>query len=171
KREHTKVGITATNKNGEPIKANTSILVINKEQLGTLQQKRDNILSYFLLSSELKGNIESPGYYFNGNQNKRNDLDALMLTQGWRKYIYQKPTNMRKFYPEVSLNVSGHVTAALSQNRRREAEITLMTFGESKDIYVHTTDSLGNFQFNLFDEYGKDMGIVLQSAKTSGKKV
>src|SRR5690606_27629154 len=125
KREHTKVGITATNKNGEPIKANTSILVINKEQLGTLQQKRDNILSYFLLSSELKGNIESPGYYFNGNQNKRNDLDALMLTQGWRKYIYQKPTNMRKFYPEASLNVSGHVTAALSQNRRREAEITL----------------------------------------------
>src|SRR5690606_13676723 len=62
-------------------------------------------------------------------------------------------------------------SAALSQNRRREAEITLMTFGKSKDIYAQTTDSLGNFKFNLFDEYGKDMGIVLQSTKTSGKKV
>ncbi|MBU3821824.1 hypothetical protein KO566_07105 [Flavobacteriaceae bacterium XHP0103] len=171
KRELTNLSINTTTKSGEPIKANTSVLVINKEQLGTLQQKRDNILSYFLLSSELKGHIENPGYYFNGTQDKRNDLDALMITQGWRKYIYQKPTNMRKFYPEVSLNVSGHVTAALSQNRRRKAEITMMTFGKSKDIYAQTTDSLGNFQFNLFDEYGKDMGIVLQSAKKSGKKV
>src|SRR5690606_7475803 len=171
KRERTNLNINATNKNGEPIKANTSILVINKAQLGAMQSLRDNIVSYFLLGSELKGSIENIGYYFNGNQNKRSDLDALMLTQGWSKYKYQKPTNMRKFYPEVSLNVSGHVTAALSQNRRREADITLMTFGKSKDIYVQTTDSLGNFQFNLFDEYGKDMGIVLQSAKTSGKKV
>src|SRR5690606_3883943 len=171
KREMTSLEINTKNSSGNPVISNTSILVINKEQLGALQQKRDNILSYFLLSSELKGNIENPGFYFENNLDRSDDLEALMLTQGWRKYKYQKPTNMRKFYPEVSLNVSGHVTAAMSKNRRREADITMMTFGESKDIYVHTTDSLGNFRFNLFDEYGKDMGIVLQSAKTSGKKV
>ncbi|WP_157804971.1 MG2 domain-containing protein [Confluentibacter lentus] len=171
KRELTHINIETTNINGEPINSNSSVLVINKEQLGEMQSKRDNISSYFLLSSELKGPIENPGFYFSNNNDMQSDLDALMLTQGWRQYKYSKPFERLPFKPETSLAVSGHVTSALSKNKRRPAEITMMTFGESKDIYAQTTDSLGNFKFNLSDEFGKDMGIVLQSAKKSGTKV
>ena len=60
------------------VDASLSLLVINKDQLGKIQSTRQNILSYFLLSSELRGEIENPGYYFNGNQDKLDDLDALM---------------------------------------------------------------------------------------------
>ncbi|PKQ45446.1 hypothetical protein [Confluentibacter flavum] len=168
KRDLTNISIEATNNKGEPTNANTSVLVINKEQLGDIQNTRENILSYFLLTSELMGHIEKPGYYFNNNSDMQSDLDALMLTQGWRHYKYSKPFEGLPFKPETSLTVSGHVTSALSKNKRRPAEITMMTFGESKDVYAQTTDSLGNFKFNLFDEFGKDIGIVLQSAKKSG---
>lgn len=171
KRELTHINIETTNNKGEPKNANTSVLVINKEQLGEMQSKRDNIMSYFLLSSELKGPIENPGYYFKSDIDTSADLDALMLTQGWRQYKYVKAFDRLPFKPETSLADSGHVTSALSKSKRRPAEITMMTFGESKDIYAQTTDSLGNFMFNLSDEFGKDMGIVLQSAKKSGTKV
>ncbi|WP_157805299.1 MG2 domain-containing protein [Confluentibacter citreus] len=171
KRDLTNISIETTNIKDEPANANTSVLVINKEQLGDIQNTRERILSYFLLSSELMGHIEKPGFYFDDNKDMQSDLDALMLTQGWRHYKYAKPFDRLPFKPEVSLTVSGHVTSALSKNKRRPAEITMMTFGESKDVYAQTTDSLGNFKFNLFDELGKDMGIVLQSAKKSGTKV
>jgi len=171
KRELSHINIEFTNIKGEPINTNSSVLVINKEQLGDLQSKRDNIFSYFLLSSELKGHIENPGYYFKNDIDVQADLDALMLTQVWRQYKYAKPFIGLPFKPESSLTVSGHVTSALLKNKKRPAKITMMTFGESKDIYAQTTDSLGNFQFYLFDEFGKDLGIVLQSAKESGAKV
>ncbi|PKQ45447.1 hypothetical protein CSW08_08020 [Confluentibacter flavum] len=171
KRDLTNISIETTNNKGEATNVNTSVLVINKEQLGDIQNTRENILSYFLMSSELMGHIENPGFYFSSNKDMLSDLDALMLTQGWRQYKYSKTYERLAFKPEMSLAVSGHVTSALSKNRRRSAEITMMTFGESKDVYGQKTDSLGNFKFNLFDEFGKDMGIVLQSAKRSGTKV
>src|SRR5690606_13874875 len=90
KRDLTNLSIKTVYDNGVPINANASVLVINKEQLGYLQNSRDHILSYLLLSSELKGHIENPRYYFNDNENRKADLDVLMLTQGWSCYKYNK---------------------------------------------------------------------------------
>ena len=61
KRNQTTLSIQTKNENNEPIKANTSVLVIRKDELGKMQSLRQNILSYFLIDSELKGNIENPG--------------------------------------------------------------------------------------------------------------
>src|SRR5690606_15337666 len=168
KRELTPLTIETTNSKGEAAHANTSVLVINKEQLGSLQSSRENIRSYFLMGSELKGHIENPGFYFSHTENRDTDLDALMLTQGWRQYKYAKPYVGLPFKPERSLSVAGHVTGLLSRGKRKPAEITMMTFGEHNHVFAQTTDSLGNFKFDLYDEFGKDLGIVLQSAKTTG---
>src|SRR5690606_14144754 len=91
KRELTPLTIETTNSKGEAAHANSSVLVINKDQLGSLQNLRENIRSYFLMSSELKGDIENPWYYSSNTENRETDLDALMLTQGWRQYKYAKP--------------------------------------------------------------------------------
>src|ERR1700743_645734 len=44
----------------------------------------ESIYTYIWLTSELRGNIESPGYYLNAGDDEA--LDNLMLTHGWRKY-------------------------------------------------------------------------------------
>ena len=63
-----------------------SVMVINKNHWG---QGTETIRSYFLLSSELRGEVEDPGHYFREeNSDRSNDLDALLLTQGWRNYKY-----------------------------------------------------------------------------------
>lgn len=170
-REQTRLTIETTNKDGEEVNANLSLLVLNNKQMGQMQSTRQNILSYFLLSSDLKGEIENPGFYFSkDNDSRHHDLDALLLTQGWRRYHYTKSIDSILFQPEPGLSVSGVVSRTLFQKKKKAIELTMMTFGHSHSIQTQTTDSLGRFDFNVSDEYGQDLNILIQSAKKSGEK-
>ena len=173
KRELTNLNIQTTNFNGEAVKANTSVLVINKEELGAMQNLRQNILSYFLLDSELKGNIENPGYYFKNDSSMHDDLDVLMLTQGWSKYNYSKPNKSSlSINPEKTLTLSGRVNNLFSEKKgKKDVELTLMTSGTYKSFYKQKTNSLGKFKFDLNDEYGKEIEILIQTANKSDKKI
>ena len=168
KREETKLDIQASNSAGEQIKANLSVLVINKKQMGEIQSSRQNILSYFLLESELKGKIENPGYYFGSDTSRQNDLDALMLTQGWRKYHYSKEYEEIRFSPERNLNITGKVSGIASVRRMKESKLTMMIFGVDYSVYTAFSDSTGSFRFNLEDEYGGNVNTIIQSNKTTG---
>lgn len=168
-REKTSLNVKTTNQIGEPINSNISVLVFNKEKHGQKQNIRKSILSYLLLSSDLKGEIENPGFYFIKDSNRCNDLNALMLTQGWRKYKYNKPfDNKIQFQPETNLNVSGTVRGLFS--KQKNASLTMMTFGKQPTLQTQSTDSLGRFYFDLDEQYGKNLDILIQSANSSGKR-
>jgi hypothetical protein len=169
-REPTTLNIKATNKYGNPVNANLSILVFNKAQMGQIQNIRQNILSCFLLSSDLRGEIEKPGYYFSNGINSQDEIDALLLTQGWRKYLYNKSIDEIKFLPEVSLSITGSVKGIIPQMRKIGAELTMMTFGKHKSVQQLITDSLGRFTFNVNDEYGQNLNILIQSTNRIGQK-
>ena len=171
KREETTLNVKASNAASEPTEANLSVLVINKKQLSEIQSTRQNILSYFLLESELKGKIEKPGYYFSSDTSRQNELDALMLTQGWRKYNYSKEYEEFSFKAERSLSVSGKVGGLINEKKNKEAELILIAFGKDENkAYEKTTDSLGNFRFNLLDTYGGTINAIIQSNKKNSNK-
>ncbi len=170
KRDRTQITIETTDVDGEPIPANISLLVINKQQMGEIQHRRQNISSYFLLDSELSGELENPGFYFQSDSNMHAHIDALMLTQGWRKYNYSKTYEERTFLPEAHLRLSGRVTGALFNQTKGETNLTLMTFGEHPWAYNQITDSLGKFDFELRDEFGQYMDVMIQSTGSSGEK-
>ena len=66
-----------------------------------------NIMTDMLLSSELKGFIAYPGYYFSSDDAKHTaDLDLLMKVQGWRRY--KRAENLR-YEPEKTLTFEGTV--------------------------------------------------------------
>lgn len=172
-REKTTMDIQVFDKENRAVRSNLSILALNRPQMGSIQDLRHNILTYFLLGSELKGTIEDPGYYFDADNAQRSyDLEALMLTQGWRRYKYRNTTAPQYNYrPEAGLNVSGKVAAALSANRIRQGiDLKMLTFGTASSFYSQTTDSLGKFDFQLDDEYGDMMKILIQSSNKAGKK-
>lgn len=172
KRELTHLDIQTSTFDEKPVKSSTSLLVINKEELGTMQSLRQNILSYFLINSELKGNIENPGYYFKDNNSNFSDLDVLLLTQGWSKYNYSKPNPSLAVNPEKSLTLSGRVNKLFSEKKGvKDIQLTLMTNGKNKSFYTQATDSLGRFNFNLNDEYGKEIEVLIQTNKNSDRKV
>jgi hypothetical protein len=138
--------------------------------LGEIHEKQNNILSYFLLRSELKGEIENPGFYFKEGTNHYPDLDALMLTQGWSKYIYSKLPDTISYMPEKFLSISGRVNSAFFNMKKKQAQLVLMTFGKTREFQSLTTDSLGRFQFDIMDNFGEPQEILIQSANKSGKK-
>lgn len=71
-------------------------------------------MSYLLLSSEVKGFIPHPAYYFEADDAEhQNALDALLMIQGWTRYDYEQMMSGKKFEPmlpiERGLAFSGRV--------------------------------------------------------------
>lgn len=72
---------------GMPLDGEFSVSVIRGSFRKYVQ--RDDIVSYMKLSSEIRGHINAPGYYFDASvpeYERASRLDLLMMVQGWRFY-------------------------------------------------------------------------------------
>ncbi len=68
-----------------------SNLSISVTDASLLYDSSTNIISQLLLSSELKGSIYRPAYYFsNETDSVAAHLDLVMLTHGWRRYKWDE---------------------------------------------------------------------------------
>lgn len=87
---------------------------------GTLAyQHKKNILSTFLLSPYVKGYIEKPSYYFKEMSiEKENELDLLLLTQGWSRYnwnnLYSNPPQ-QKYDFRSGVDIYGKLNSQLGR--------------------------------------------------------
>lgn len=97
-----KVRMTVSSKNGAiAAESNLSVSVIDETKVPFDENAETTILSSLLLTSDIKGYIEKPNYYFRDTTaTKRTDLDVLMLTQGFRKFNYDNILTDK--YPAVS---------------------------------------------------------------------
>ncbi len=121
-----------------------------------------SIATNLLLSSDLKGYIAQPTWYFEQNDKQHlNALDLLMLTQGWRRYRWERMEGTEAFSPahpiEDGLIVDGEVRTVIRKKPVPNLDLTYwMTRGKSS-VQGHTkTDSLGRFSFRMdpqFDDW------------------
>lgn len=167
-RQPVKMTVTAKS-NNLPIEGNFSISVVNETKVPYNDNKESTILSTFLLSSELKGYIEEPNYYFNSeNEQKRADLDALMLTQGYRKFAYKDIISSKlpvvSFLPEQSMEFTGTLRTA---NGMPVSKGSLkLVVPESRFYAEALTDVNGIFKFK--NVVVPDSAEVSITARTSG---
>lgn len=73
-----------------------------------------DILTEMLLSSQIKGFVENPRYFFEANDEQRTrDLDLLLMIQGWRRFDWHTMTAKGAFTlnhrPEVTPFMTGEV--------------------------------------------------------------
>jgi len=128
----------------------TDVSVVQKEKNGL------NIKSYLLLNSELRGNIEQPNYYFESNGLERKQmLDVLMMTQGWRHYLWNdtKSDTLQKIKYEIEegFTISGTVHKFYNKNKTTPAIVTLITMNKNtiNNFKVHT-NTQGKFKFGPY---------------------
>ena len=155
---------------------NLSVLVVNKKRLKTSEKYKPNLLSYLLLNSELKGFIENPNYYFDKtNKTRHYDLEALMLTQGWRDYRYSisSPTSTYNYKPETNLKVTGTVGEYFNPDKRptKPLDINLLIFGEASQVYTQQIEDNGKFTFQLNDIYKPKTEFFMQVVDKKGEPV
>lgn len=109
-----------------------------------------NILSSLLLSPDLKGYIENPGYYFEAGEVRSRDLDALMLTQGWRNLDWTSLDNQAKprYETEKSLKISGYTKKLGRTKPEPNAKLQLISTKNYMDFMDTTSNEDGYFVFD-----------------------
>jgi len=94
-REKVTLDIKTTDNSGKVISADIALSVVNNNLLSFSDDKQDHILSSLLLSQEVKGKINEPQFYFKKDEPKADKaLDYLLMTQGWRKFIWKDSTEL-----------------------------------------------------------------------------
>lgn len=170
KREKISSAIRIMDPEGNPAKGNFSLAVVSQTKL----RNESNILTNLLLSSDLRGNIENPGYYFEGNNLQREShLEALMLTQGWRRFDWNTVmlnTKRQSNYPiEEGIEISGKITRELFAIPLSDIKVTLTILNEFNDVYTTRSDLKGRFSFkNLI--YPDTVQVKIEAVRNSGKK-
>ncbi len=132
-----------------------------------------NILSSLLLTSELKGYIESPAYYFSDDvKDKPVYADLLMMTQGWSRYdvgrILKGDLEKPKGYLELGQYLSGTVKGGFFMNKKSEGyPVTLISL--RNNIFKDTsTNKEGRFYFQGF-EAPDSTTFIVQGLTKKGK--
>ena len=117
----------------------------------------DNLQTYLLLTSDLKGYIHRPDYYFEADDSvHRAALDLLMMTQGWRRYAWKQLAGVEKFETphviEEGLILQGQIKSPKRKGNflsgvQVGAVITNNKKVEQSGFAI--TDEEGNFSFKM----------------------
>ena len=173
-KQRTKVtlAVTATDPDGGPAAGDFSIAVTDRAAVPSATS--GSIYSTLLLTSELRGTIETPDWYFEGRDAARvAALDALLLTQGWRRY--DVPELMKKEYVEpqypleVGQEIAGRINKGGLWNRRKKLDRYEMRMIVPRWHYSSQApiDKEGRFALNGFD-FPDSTLFVLRPAAAKG---
>jgi hypothetical protein len=158
------IAYTSQTQDGKPVMADLSMAVFRVDSLQKPEQL--DIQSYLWLTSELRGNIESPSYYFANTTAETNEaLDNLMLTQGWRQFnwnnVLSNSAPSFKFLPEYNGHIiTGRITNAAGNTPAAGIIAYLGIPGKRVQMYPAVSDSTGHLLFNTRDMYGPGEIIV-----------
>lgn len=163
-RKKVNISLAAKDQLGKLLNANLSVSVYHLDAYQTLEQ--GDIASYFWLSSDLRGHIESPEYYLKNNTAEAAEAaDNLMLTQGWRRFQWNEVLKNKPalfgFLPEYN----GHmVTGKIINTTTNEPALDVITYfsvpGKRVQLFTAKSDSLGHILFNTKDLYGPEEIVV-----------
>lgn len=172
-REKVEFEIEIKDRNGNPTVADLSLAALNTNEVA-LDQHRKTIESYLFLQADIRGHIESPGYYFDTSIPDRSaKLDLLLLTQGWSRFSWQKILNNEwpaaPHYIEQGVNIQGQLVDEFNGNPIEGGKVTFFTTDNQSDIVVAPTGKEGRFIFDDLVFYDSSR-VVLQGENKKGKK-
>jgi TonB-dependent SusC/RagA subfamily outer membrane receptor len=149
-REKVELTVRTTDEDSLPVPAQLSLSVADDRLLSFADDKQDNILSYLLMSSDLKGVIDEPSFYFKPNEPKAPQaLDYVLLTHGWRRFTWQQVTEGPRatvFLPETTGSLSGVILDAQTF-QPLSATVTLFELDEKRRSAQLKTGPSGRFVF------------------------
>ena len=172
-RDSVNISIKLTNDKKLPVMANLSLSAVELNQVNFNYQHAHNIHNYLLLTSELKGYIKDPGFYFDpANEKADQALDILLMTHGWRRYKWEKVLTDNydepKYLFEAGINITGKLT---NQFKKPISNGIVYMIIQSGDWLFQNavTDEAGNFGFYNLD-ISSSTEIIIQGQRKKGNK-
>jgi hypothetical protein len=141
---------------------NLSASVYNVDTLGSIDQA--NIVNYMWLTSDLAGDVESPGFYFTNEPGVDRAVDNLMLTQGWRRFRWDDVLDDSNKFIQYLPEYNGHIVSGKIKDIRNgkpvnEVNAFLSVPGRPFGFYVSKSDVNGLVHFEIKNYYGN--GIII----------
>ncbi|RSK51015.1 TonB-dependent receptor [Hymenobacter rigui] len=162
--------VAVQNAQGQPTAAELSLAVASETGLPMKGRQETTIQAHLLLTSELRGYVENPAWYFQGKSpEKEKALDDLLLTQGWSRFVWREilgavPVTSTFDYPlEQTLSLGGQLVRS-NGKPVPNGQLTVLQKGVN-DVGEFTADAQGNFLLLGFP--GVDSARVLLQARTS----
>ena len=142
-----------------PASLSMSVYLIDSLQL----QDQADIANYLWMTSELKGTIESPQYYFSHDDKQAED--NLMLTHGWRRFKGQGiPAGERpafSYTPEYYGHIiSGKVLNVSTGKPVKDIQTYLSVPGTYTKFYTQKSGDSGEVKFDVKGYYGAGEVVI-----------
>lgn len=150
------------------VPSSLSVSITNTSRIDP-DKTADNIRSYLLLNSDLRGKIKSPNYFFTkGDEVKKNaQLDLIMMTHGWRRFdwlefLERQP--LEKYKPEDGIYISGRTINAKPpyQNKISETKMAIRQKGFYQEEQI--TDQYGQFSYGPY-VFVDTVAVLFQAGK------
>ena len=150
KREKVSLQIAAKDSEGNPVEGTFSVSITDRKSIQP-DSLTDNILSNLLLTSDLKGYVEDPAFYFlNQDARTLRSIDYLMMTHGWRRHkmenVLRTPSLNFTNYIEKGQTISGRIMGFFGANVKKGP---ISVLAPKYNIIATTeTDEKGQFIVN-----------------------
>ncbi len=173
-REKVTVSLKLTDARQQPLPSDLSVAITDR-RLVERKPGSEDLRTYLLFSSELKGYIENPGRYFE-QENDRAGLyllDLLMMTQGWRRFSWKQILSDEApalAYPvEKGFTLRGRLTR-LNSDEPVQGFVWVSTFDRDEMIaYKLLSSEDGVFGFTNVDIH--DTTEVVVQARLPAKRL
>jgi len=168
-----KINLNAQSSDARPVIGSFSVSVTDETKILVDENSENSILANMLLTSDLRGYIEKPNYYFNDTTDQtRADLDLLMLTQGYHRFEWRQIMNDKFppmiYQPEKTLAISGRVTT-LGGKPVAHGKVTLISTKGGFAFIDTLTDEQGRFEFKNM-AFADSLRFVIQARTGKDKK-
>jgi len=171
-REKVRMSLQTLDENDQPVPSNFSLSVVDDKLWSFADDKQDHILSWLLMSSELKGKIEEPAFYFKKEDPRAMPaLDLVMLTHGYRYFDFieyvQKEGKLQYYFDQ------GNVLSGLTSNAKGEpveADVYLVNAVNQRNAIHFKTGVDGVFYFSQLTA-GTDYYLLAQGRHKKEKVV
>jgi len=170
KRDKVTIKLNAKDRANDPVMGQFSVSVVDESTVQIDPKEESTILSNLLLTSELKGYVEQANYYFADSSAKAiENLDILMLTQGYRRFEWKKIINNSyspiAYKPENLLEISGQAQTVGGKPLVNAVVSLIPKMGGT--MLTQITDEKGNFKFADLD-FPDQSPYVLQAVSSNG---
>lgn len=139
--------ISVRGPDGSPLDANCSVSVVR----GSLSRhcQSDNLLSYMGLTSELRGRVNNPSWYFDPSvpqKERETALDLLMMVQGWSYYNIDwmghkdRKISVPEHAREYVQSVKGRIERLLGKKTPKKFTLFVWIPQQKSSVFVHVDE-------------------------------
>ncbi|MFN3998019.1 TonB-dependent receptor plug domain-containing protein [Algoriphagus sp.] len=159
----------------QPISGSFSIAVSDADQVSDQSDEFGTIFSTLLLTSDLRGKIHQPGYYFKDQEEETLEvLDLVMMTHGWRRFSWDDV--MSNKLPEITnfiergINIEGQVKEQQETRRGLAGGKVSAVLGDGIEIVSSEFGPNGRFIFTELD-YQDSVAVTITAEDSRVKRL